>query len=188
MIMTMQRADVIELRDCVLQCSRDVLPACAIPIGLDVGDIDDSGLEMSAQVVTFIGFSGPLLRGTLTLVAPFTLLHAAYPIPPCAPTEVPEADVLDWSGELVNQLLGRIKNRLAPRGVELMASTPKSLRADQPRIQRTTSTTICALRFSSGPARLGVWFDAVTIDERSLFPPTSTPGEACLLEGEVTLF
>ncbi len=182
------QGDLLELRDCVLQCSRDVLSACAIPIGLDVDDIDDSGLEMSAQVATFIGFGGALLRGTLTLVAPFALLHAAYPIPICAPAEVPEADVLDWSGELVNQLLGRIKNRLAPRGVEIMASTPKSLRADQPRIQRTTSTTICALQFSSGPARLGVWFDAVAINERSLFALTLPPGEACLLEGEVTLF
>ena len=182
----MQRADVMVLRACVLQCSRDVFSACSIPIDPCVVDVAELG--MTGQVATFIGFGGALLRGTLTLVAPYALLHDAYPIPPRGGAQVSEAEVLDWSGELSNQLLGRIKNKLAARGVELMASTPKAMRVEQPRIQGSTSMTVCALLFHSGDARLGVWFDAVTSREEALFASTEGPVEECQMEGEMMLF
>ena len=182
----MQRADIAVLRECVLQCARDVFAACSIPITPDLEEVSELG--MISQVATFIGFSGKVLRGTLTLVAPFSLLHAAYPIPPQAGAEVLEAEILDWSGELSNQLLGRIKNKLAARGVELMASTPKALRAHRSRIQRSTAMTVCALQFWSGDARLEVWLDAMTSEEEALFASTPPAVEEGPLEGEVTLF
>jgi hypothetical protein len=180
----MRRDDVMMLRECVLQCSREVCRSSSIPIGPEVEDVFEAGI--AGQVAAFIGFGGKQLRGTLTLVAPFELMRAAYPMPARGGAPAPDADVLDWAGELANELLGRITNRLSALGVELMCSTPKAIHVDLPRILAATPMTVCALRLHCGSDQLGVWFDAVS-DEPALFPSAPAP-VAWVAEGEVTLF
>jgi hypothetical protein len=52
---------------------------------------------------------------------------ATYPLPP--PDALPSPDdVDDWARECANQLLGRVKNRLGARGVQMSVSTPTALR------------------------------------------------------------
>jgi chemotaxis protein CheX len=70
-----------------------------------------------------IGFAGKQMRGSLVLFAYPGVLRASYP----TPGEVSEEDLLGWAGELSNQLLGRIKNKLLTRGITIDLSTPTAM-------------------------------------------------------------
>lgn len=70
-----------------------------------------------------IGFCGPQVRGSLGLCIALPLLRRAHPLSGILP-EVEDADLRDWAGELVNQLMGRVKLRLLSQGVMFEVGTP----------------------------------------------------------------
>lgn len=180
----MQESDYVFLRDCVLACARDVFASCSIPAELHEGDVEELGAL--PHVVACIGFSGDKLRGMLTVVAPLLLMQAAYPREISLSPD--EDQVLDWAGEVANQLLGRIKRRLVARGVTLGVSTPRALLADQLAVARSTRTSICVLRSSVGDSLIGVWFDAEPETDGILFEDPDPPPEAVADAGELILF
>src|SRR5690606_38725885 len=61
------------------------------------------------QIIGVIGFTAPDFRGNLALVLSSQLAEATQS----------GSDVIDWVGELTNQLLGRIKNKLTPYAIAL---------------------------------------------------------------------
>jgi hypothetical protein len=67
--------------------------------------------------VAMIGFDGPSFAGTLTLSIPSGIL---------ATRTGPGTDTA-WAEELVNQLHGRVKNRLAVFQVPLKSSLPRTM-------------------------------------------------------------
>ena len=96
--------------------------------------------------------------------------------------------MLDWAGEIANLLLGRIRNKVALRGVELQMSTPKSMFATHMWIKGATSSSICVLRSgteSDGP--IGVWLDAVLAEGVVLEELPTKPPEA-IAEGDQLFF
>lgn len=68
-------------------------------------------------------FTGDLLRGTLTLSAPPAVVletaHGACGMQAAVPRSLP-----DWNRELVNQLLGRVKNKLRTQNVSVDVGVP----------------------------------------------------------------
>jgi len=79
-----------------------------------------------------VGFTGPSLRGTLVMAAPFELIANARPArarqqPLSRKSSADWIFVRDWVGELANQVLGRIKNRLHLYGVAFDVSPPAAL-------------------------------------------------------------
>ncbi len=79
-----------------------------------------------------VGFSGPSFRGTLIMAAPFELIAATRPVRARAEPLARNVSsdwilVRDWVGELANQVLGRIKNRLLTYGVTFEVSPPAAL-------------------------------------------------------------
>jgi hypothetical protein len=79
--------------------------------------------EPARWIVASIGFSGEAARGALTLVGgrPFWLGYAARASVTKAPSE---ALLSDMAGELANMALGRLRNDLLRKGVELHPATP----------------------------------------------------------------
>ncbi|MEP7119522.1 MAG: chemotaxis protein CheX [Byssovorax sp.] len=173
-------ADAAILRGHVVQCTRAAFAAYSVHVDLDAGDPYQPAHD--AQIVAFIGFGGARMRGTLTVVAPHALWRETYPIVGSAGSEPDDNDLLDWCGEVVNQVLGRIKNQLLRSGVELQVSTPKALRASQLTISTSAQKTVCVLRSSATDGTsIGVWFDAMVEESGILFP---SPSEA-LPSGDV---
>lgn len=182
----MLEADVEVLREHVLFCSQETFATCSIPVELDEGDACD--LESAGQVAAFIGFNEPKLRGMLTIVAPFALMRVAYPVELSGGGDVDDEAVLDWSGEVANQLLGRIKNQLSIYGIELKVSTPKAMQASRLWIAKSTRTSVCALRSSVGDALIGVWFDAEVEPGVRLFAHAFPPAPDRAAEGDFMMF
>ena len=185
-------ADAAVLRGHVVQCTREAFAAYSIDVALDEGDPCE--LAHDAQIVTFIGFSGARMRGTLTVMAPQILWFKTYPIAHSPGAAPGDNDLLDWCGEVVNQILGRIKNQLRSRGVELEVSTPKAVHASHLTISRSAQQSVCMLRSSAGnDSAIGVWFDAVVGGSGIVFPspgedPPPGEGNDSMIEGDLILF
>jgi CheY-specific phosphatase CheX len=179
----MRPSDVAEVRKIVVDSARQVFPKCGIPIGEQRETVEES--PSTKRLVAVMGFSGGSLRGSLALVAPVEVMKAAYPLP--LPAAQWELDVFDWSGEVANRLLGRIKNALAERGVEVEPSTPRVLHADSLHAVGTTRRMICSIAFLTKESWIEVWFDAITGQEHSLLSPPD-PSRVAPPEGDILLF
>jgi len=82
-------------------------------------DLDGSSIARtlpSVELISTIGFSSPTLSGSLLLAMPNAVLTHTLP--------TPDANLADWSGELANQLLGRLKNQLLNYEVAINLALP----------------------------------------------------------------
>lgn len=73
--------------------------------------------------VSTIGFTAKSIRGVLVLSVERGLAHKSMPPSLAGGDQKPEI-LADWTGELSNQMLGRLKNKLITVGVEIALSTP----------------------------------------------------------------
>jgi chemotaxis protein CheX len=70
-----------------------------------------------------IGFTSDNLRGLLVLTLERSL--AVQSLPPNLREGTPGDEIVaDWTGELSNQMLGRLKNRFRSVGIDISLSTP----------------------------------------------------------------
>lgn len=89
--------------------------------------LDERGCCADCVVAGAIGFGGDGIKGSLVLASTFPVVRATVPAQVSPAREPDQAVLADWIGELSNQLLGRVKNRLLLHGVALVMSTPVSL-------------------------------------------------------------
>jgi hypothetical protein len=123
-----------------------------------------------------VGFTGDQMRGTLLLAT------SSEPLGRTSPTS--DASLREWIAELSNQLLGRVKNRLIPRGVELHLSTPVVLRGQH--IAPVSRAELIPFAFSCDGGYVCVWFDAELSAGVDLTQVSETEG--LVVEGSTTLF
>lgn len=180
----MEASEMEQIREIVIEASRHVFPSCGIALGEQVERNDEA--SDAKQLVAFMGFAGPILRGTLALVAPIELMRASYPLPIKDGARW-EFEVFDWSGEVANRLLANIKNGLAVRGVEIEASTPRVMLAEQLHVTRSVRGTVCSSCFATPDSWIKIWFDAMAPDgQKVLREPQGQ--NATPPEGDVLLF
>jgi Chemotaxis phosphatase CheX len=96
-----------------------------------------------------VGFSGEEMRGTLLLGT------SREPLGRTSPAN--DSSLREWIAELSNQLLGRIKNKLLTRGVNLHLSTPIVLRGEH--ISPVGRAELVPLAFSCDGGLVCVWLD-----------------------------
>lgn len=123
-----------------------------------------------------VGFTGDQMRGTLLLAT------SQEPLGRTSPTS--DSSLREWIAELSNQLLGRVKNRLIPHGVELHLSTPIVLRGQH--IAPVSRAELVPFAFSCDGGYVCVWFDAELAAGVDLTKVTETEG--LVVEGSTTLF
>jgi len=125
-----------------------------------------------------IGFTAKDMRGALVLAA------TREPLDRTNRTRA-RTTHRDWICELSNQLLGRVKNQMLPRGLELHAATPVSIRGDH--LQPIFAQTPVAEIFLAEVGVVAVWLDC-EFDETFAWPPPYERVEAPVSEGEMLLF
>lgn len=167
----MNKMDWDSIDGFVVSCTQALFESCGVTIWPD----DGVGVEESAdspQMLAVIGFGGSALRGALLLSAPREVFARAYP-GSHGEREVDDEELRDWAGELVNQLLGRIKNKLLARGVGIAISTPTALSAVHVRVGAAWTNAACVPhRFATAGAALHMRFEAVAAEGACLSSET----------------
>jgi hypothetical protein len=109
------------LRDCCLELMADYgLPATlATP-----APASDAATDVS---IAAIDFSGRDLRGTIGLRMTNSVVLETYRAAVGAAMDQASNDASDWTCELVNQLIGRLKNKLRSYTVSFNVNTPRLL-------------------------------------------------------------
>jgi hypothetical protein len=178
----MSAADEDKLRVHVRQACVDVFE-CR---GLSIEPRADAAFRVPGEdhVAGFIGFGGTL-RGSVVITGPARLFEKIHPQGADAKISVP--DLLDWVGELANQLLGRIKTRLCVEGVDFSASLPTAVRSRDVQFSLAHRPGSYLLFFGDRAWDFSLCFDIMIPPTVQLFPPDAAPIE-CRSEGEVELF
>ncbi len=160
----------------VVTCTEALFLSLGLPVE-HLGLVDES-TSPRRQTLGVMGFGGLQMRGALLLSADMAALAHTHPARP-APAALSEAALRDWSGELANQLLGRIKNRLLARGLVIQLSTPTTLSGLDLRLGVSMSNAQCLphlfhvagnavqVRFEA-VAEAGVHFSDVAADDAEI--------------------
>jgi len=155
-------------------CCRDLFHDLGSPLEESaLPGMDEVGLSFCA----IVGFSGASLRGSLVLgVSPLAIelvLGTGGNTP------------RDMMGELSNQLLGRLKNKLLPYGVELFLTTPVVLRGEH--FAPMPRSELNPLPFGLNEGNVWLWIEVECFDgfEMRLEPSASVVPMA---EGDALLF
>lgn len=131
-----------------------------------------------------IGFAGPALRGALVLISTRRLVEVA--LPPEVRDRHSDEQLADWMGELANQLLGRVKNKLLNYGVSLAMGTPTVVLGNDLSRKDKQAGVRRQFVFRHAADSLSVCFDAVAGAGLLLLP--DEPPVSRISEGEVSLF
>lgn len=108
---------------------RDVLAAAVTElfdsygVGCEVfeGSAEDTA-SFAPELGSMVGFRGKNIRGGLAFVAPIDLIAELLPVPRSGDRD--DRKLRDWSAEIANQLLGRLKNKLSKRSLNFDVGTP----------------------------------------------------------------
>jgi CheY-specific phosphatase CheX len=129
-------------------------------------------------LVSVVGFAGREISGSLVLGA------SSEPLLRSNPTQAPQRD---WIGELANQLLGRVKNKIARHGIEIYA-VPPSVVSGEHLAPVTSVGDFAPLVFSTpGGGIVCLWIDLAVAPELRL-ADLLVGGIEIPNEGDVILF
>lgn len=112
--------------------------------------IYDDRLNVSA----IVGLCDDQFRASIVLIANSEMVVEQF--------GVTEACAPDWLGELCNQLVGRLKNKVAVFGLQPMLSTPTTLVGKVLKVSsRATDACVCQITWSHGGfvAQMSLEFD-----------------------------
>ncbi len=121
-----------------------------------------------------MGFVGAKLRGSILLAATKAAVERS-----CPPNGVPR----DWTGELTNQLVGRVKTRLLARGIKTMLATPLVLQGEH--IAPVPRRKLHPGCFSCKPGLVLVWVDVECDSDFELGAESDEPAAG---EGDALFF
>jgi hypothetical protein len=146
-------------------------------------DLDGSPAErtlQSVQLVSTIGFSSPTISGSLLLAIPNVVIQQTLP--------TQDANLADWSGELANQLLGRLKNQLLNYEVAINLALPVVLSGDGFSLPAKTRRLTRHFSFVSEWGRMFVRTEMELCPTIELVRQTQVGDKASVDEGELLFF
>lgn len=162
----------------VLDVTRALFRSYDTPLELD-GSPAQKTLE-SADHVGVIGFSSDTFSGSLLVALPSGVLERTIP--------ALGESLVDWCGELANQLLGRLRNRLLDYGVSIEMTLPVVISGGRFALPAKTRPITRYFSFVSGGGRLFVRLEAELGPNVELMRVARTEAGRVLDEGELLLF
>lgn len=136
------------------------------------------------RLAAFSGFENAAIRGSVILVGSLPLFSRTHPLP----TDAVARDLADWACELVNQAVGRFRNRLLAYDVSLTIGGPQSSLAQNPRLRQSLRRDTKPMCFVIDDDVLEVWLElAISPDFRLAERPTHERPVA-LKEGSALFF
>lgn len=142
------------------------------PVGTPGSQASPTGAERPAELAAFIGYTCDHMKGTLLVITSRALVHSSDPTTRHSET-FEEEDLRDWLGELANQLLGRLKNKLIEYGMPIELTTPTTLAGMQLTPGKNSSLAGRRTVFCSGEEAFQLYFNAkMTEDAQLVYTPT----------------
>lgn len=126
-----------------------------------------------------IGFASRDLRGAVVLGTSERVLSKLHPLRRSGQP----LDQDDWLGELCNQLVGRMKNKLHAWGIDISLMMPMTIRGDNLRF-RLNDRQVVHVSLTDGHAKAFAWLDALVSPDLALTLQAHEPQA----EGNVVLF
>lgn len=154
-----------------VRASESMVPDAAPPSELEMGSL--------------VGFRGRNdVRGGLAFVAPAALVARMLPVPPRPKRQ--DIQLRDWSAEIANQLVGRLKNKLSAHAIDFDVGTPVCFRGTSIRFAFLPEATGMALHFATDSEAVRVYLDCEIVSDDS----SETADEVMRLvpEGDVIIF
>jgi hypothetical protein len=139
-----------------------------------------SGEELAA----FVSFGNAELHGSLTLLAPSKLFSRLHPV---AHTTLP-SDLDDWACEMVNQVVGRFRNRLASYAVKVVFGVPHTVRAELLQFTSGHEPRQSLISFAVEDMVLDYWLELEAEPDFWLAESPMEEIEKALKEGTLVLF
>lgn len=163
----------------------DLLSASIVELldayGLDAVAVDDPDIaEEGPGVAGVIGFVCDAMRGSLVVYGSKRLLAAM------GQTNGSDLGLRDWAGEVANQTLGRLKNKLLHYGVMLNMTTPVVVVGFRLDVTAPGAAPRVAVAASSVHGTVRVALDVVAEPDALVGAIESIPMGA--VEGELLLF
>jgi CheY-specific phosphatase CheX len=150
----------------------------------------DAAAKGEAIVASVVGFNGADFRGTALLATTFELAASARPPAQrkTALSTTSAADwifVRDWVGELCNQTLGRIKNRVSRYGVAFDVAPPAAFSGSALTFALPKSPVAHSFAFDAGDHTVWMCLDAIHDPLRRV---TAASEDATAAEGKLVVF
>lgn len=144
--------------------------------------------SMQVHFASVIGFSSPLFKGSLVAICEPAFLDKSHPNHQMGMPVGPE-EIVDWSGEVSNQLLGRIKNILASNDVKFDMGTPTTVSGKTMQIAEPKDGILLKLRFVGEFGPMDVFLQAIIDKSLSLKEvDLEKQAESTAVEGDSILF
>jgi CheY-specific phosphatase CheX len=154
-------------------------------VGISLERADSVGGRADDNIGASIGFTNRKVRGALVLISTTDLVTAS--LPPEARGAPSDEQISDWMGELANQLLGRIKNKLLDFGIALEMSTPTVMWGLELASKATRAHIRRCFAFRHETQSLSVFVDAIAAPDFGFASSNPTQGVG-VPEGELRLF
>jgi len=141
-------------------------------------------LSLRESLMAYCGFGSTAFRGSVTILGSIPLFSRIHPLP----ASVSPRDLADWACELVNQTVGRYRNRLLAYDVSLALSVPQSALAENVRLSSSLHHGRNPICFTIDGAVLETWLG---LHIRPGFKLADNPADeraAALREGSVLFF
>jgi chemotaxis protein CheX len=149
--------------------------------------VDADGVDPASTIVASVGLADPDMKGALAVVAPLSFFRETYPLEPST-SAVTDEDLADWAGELTNQLLGRLKNRLAQLGLNFSIGAPVVIKGDHLRVRFRNGPICVGCKLKVRNERVDVFLEANRESGGALLVSRSSAAVSASSEGEALLF
>jgi CheY-specific phosphatase CheX len=136
----------------------------------------DGAADTALQLCGVLGFTGDHLCGSVVISGTQGAVASSNPIG--------DGATRGWMAELTNQLVGRFKNELLRRGVEVAMSIPVVLTATQ--LTPLPQTKIEATHLKVGTGLITIWLEIEAAADLVLTEPSAD--SAIAAEGEAMMF
>ena len=142
-------------------------------------EVTVGGDNVPCSVAGIIGFVGAGLRGNVIIATVAGVSAASRPIPAAN-----DVELVDWVGELANQLLGRVKNHyFLARGIDIQMAAPVTVTGQA---LECLAGKAPAMNFSTSAGPIVIWSELRLDEGFFIGPPIET--ESCATEGALEFF
>jgi chemotaxis protein CheX len=172
----------------LVQMCREMLAPSGESFEVVLVDPAPAGTDEQDMLAASVGLGRSRLRGALVVLASPSFFRATYPGEAVRETGVADEDLADWAGELGNQLLGRIKNRLCQLGLEFSVGAPTVVRGGRLRLRPGDGPSRVACRLRVRNERVDLFLEIIAEDGEPLLTASAAPAPTTSTEGDTLLF